>query len=230
MDVRPVNRKSIYEDIVLQIRAMIDRGELTPGDKLPPERKLAEMFSVSRNTVREAIKALAEQDILESRQGAGTFVRDVDADGFADSFAGAIVRKQPRLKEVFEVRKMIEPEIAALAARNASPKEVGWLERVLVDQEEAIASGRPGSEFDQLFHEVLAEATGNSVLKAMIAALHDELAESRAAVLQSKERQEASLDAHKAIVDAVRSGHVMQAEKAMREHLEQVETIVFTEK
>ena len=227
MDVKPIARKSIYEDIVIQIRGMIDRGELTPGDRLPPERRLAEMFTVSRNTVREAIKALAEKDILESRQGAGTYVRELDSDRFADSFAGAILRRRPELKDVFEVRKLIEPEIAAMAARNASPSQITRMAAIVVEQERALASGEPGRAYDQELHELLAAASGNEVMRAMVVTLHDEFTESRAEGLQSVERQKASLEAHRSIVNAVTGGHVMKAEKAMREHLEEVESIVF---
>lgn len=227
MDIKPVSRKSIYEDIVLQIRSMIDRGELSPGNKLPPERKLAELFNVSRNTVREAIRTLAEKNILESRQGAGTFVRESEAESFVTSFAGAVLRKQPGLKDVFEVRKLLEPEIAAMAARNASPDELTRMESLLAEQEQAIESGSPGGRIDQQLHQMLAQASGNEVMLAMVAALHEEFSESRSDVLQSRERQEASLAAHRAIIDAVRLGHVMQAEKAMRDHLEEIEKIAF---
>ncbi len=230
MNIKPVSRKTMYEGIVLQIRAMIERGELAPGDKLPPERRLAEMFSVSRNTVREAIKALAEKGVLESRQGAGTFVCAPDSGDFVTSFAESVLRNQPDLRDIFEVRKLIEPEIAALAARNISPGDVTWLENVLQEQEAAYEEGVFGGNLDQLFHEILAEASGNRVLRAVVVALHDDLYESRSLGLQSRERQKASLVAHKAIVEAVREGRVMQAEKAMRDHLEQVEKIVFSVK
>lgn len=229
MDVKPIARKSIYEDIVIQIRGMIDRGELTPGDRLPPERKLAEMFGVSRNTVREAIKALAEKGVLESRQGAGTYVRELDGDDFANTFAGAIMRRRPELRDVFEVRKLIEPEIAAMAANNASPSQIGRMEAIVVEQERALASGEPGRAYDQELHELLAAASGNEVMRAMVVALHDEFTESRSEGLQSRERQEASLAAHREIVDAVSAGLVMKAERAMRTHLEEVEAIVFAD-
>lgn len=229
MDVKPIAKKSIYEEIVIQIRGMIDRGELSPGDKLPPERRLAELFSVSRNTVREAIRTLAEKGVLESRQGAGTYVRELDGEDFADKFAGAILRRRPELQDVFEVRKLIEPEIAAMAARNASPSQLTRMEAIVVEQERALQSGEPGRAYDQELHELLAAASGNEVMRAMVVALHEEFTESRSEGLQSKERQEASLAAHRAIVDAVTGGHVMQAEKAMREHLEEVEAIVFSE-
>jgi GntR family transcriptional repressor for pyruvate dehydrogenase complex len=228
MKVRPVARKGIYEDIVLQIRAMIDRGELKPGDRLLSERSLAEMFFVSRNTVREAIKALSENGLLESRQGAGTFVTEVDGDTFANTFAKVILRGQPEVRDVFEVRKLLEPEIAALAARNATPVDVALFEEVLAEQEAAVGVGRSGRNCDQQFHELLADASGNTVLREMIGALHDHLAESRSRGLQSLERQKASLVAHRAIVEAVRNGHVMQAEKAMRDHLDEIESIVFS--
>lgn len=230
MDVKPIARKSIYEDIVLQIRGMIDRGELRRGDKLPPERRLAEMFSVSRNTVREAIKALAEQGLLESRQGAGTYVSDAEEEDFATSLAGAIVRMQPELRDVFEVRKMIEPEIAAMAARNATSEQVTRMEALLVEQARVIESGDSGGSFDLQLHSLFAEASGNQVLCAMVVALRDDFSESRSEGLQSPKRQEASLAAHRSIVDAIKGGHVMQAERAMRAHLEEVESIVFNGK
>ena len=230
MDIKPVRRKSVYEDIVLQIQGMIDRGELAMGDRLPPERRLAEMFSVSRNTVREAIRALSEQGQLESRQGSGTYVSDPGEEpgDFAASFAGAILRGQPALKEIFEVRKLMEPEIAGLAARNASPGDITRLEAILAEQEQTVANGETGGKHDQRLHAALADASGNSVMRALVKALHDELYESRVAGLQSQARQQASLKAHRAIVLAVKQGYIIQAERAMREHLEEVESIVFT--
>lgn len=230
MTIKPVSRTSIYEDIVAQLRAMIDRGELTPGDRLPSERTLAEQFSVSRNTVREAIKALSEQGMLESRQGAGTFVVDAPDVDFVSSFAGAVYRQQSGLRDAFHVRKLVEPEIAGLAARNAKPEHLDRLDMILAEQREAIESGQSGSEFDQHFHRALAEACGNEVLLALIVALHDDLAMLRSEGVQSSHRQQASLNAHLAIVEAVKSGHVMQAERAMREHLEEIEAIIFSDK
>jgi len=227
MAVNPVSRKGMYTEIVLQIRGMIDRGELRPGDRLPPERTLAGMFAVSRNTVREAIKALAEQDLVESRQGAGTFVRSVDEVRFAATLAGVVMRARPALRDVFEARKLIEPEIAALAARHASPRDIVRIEAVLAEQERAVRHGESGADHDQLLHGLLAEASGNTVFCEVVKALHEDFTRSRVEALQSQERREASLVAHRAIVEAVRNGHVMQAEKAMRDHLEQIEAIVF---
>lgn len=230
MDVKTVRKKSIYKDIVAQLRAMIDKRQLEPGDKLPPERKLAEMFSVSRNTVREAIRTLAEQDLVEARQGAGTYVKEADAQRFATLFAGTILRGQPGLRDIFEVRKLLEPRIAALAATNRSASELRRMETLLAAQSAAISAGRPAEGLDQQLHGLLAEASGNHILHALIESMQDELSESRAEGLQSPARNEASLSAHRAVVQAVSAGLSGQAENAMLAHLNEIELIVFSNK
>lgn len=227
MEARPVIRKSISDEIVTQLRAMIDQGQLRPGDRLPAERKLAESFGVSRTTVREGIKIMAESGLLESRQGSGTFVSEPELGSREGSLIQAVLSGNFDLQDVFEVRKMLEPEIAALAARNGSPDAKTRLEAILMEQEKAIRSGGSGAGFDQQFHQALAEASGNPVLREMVTALQEGFARSREDGVQSPQRQEASLAAHRAIVEAVRNGHAMQAERAMREHLEDVERIVF---
>lgn len=226
MDVKPINRKSVPDDIVLQIRSMIESGELAPDDRLPAERKLAEMFSVSRNTVREAIRTLAQSGVLETIQGSGTFVREVSDQ--EPSFANAVLPGDPDEREIFEVRKLLEPEIAALAAQNAMPDDIVKMESALDMYETAIQAGKTGAVFEQQFHEQLAKASGNDVLRQMVAVLHHDLADSLEDGAQSARRQQAYLAGHKAIVEAVKAGHIMQAERAMREHLDDVERIVFS--
>ncbi|MCJ2165823.1 MULTISPECIES: FadR/GntR family transcriptional regulator [unclassified Pseudodesulfovibrio] len=227
MEAKPVQRKSISEEIVSQLKGMIDQGRLLPGDRLPAERKLAEQFGVSRTSVREGIKILAESGLLESRQGAGTFVSENEGGAREGSLLEAVLSGDFDLQDVFEVRKMLEPEIAALAARNGSPSAKNRLEAILMEQEQAIRSGSSGAGLDHQFHQALAEASGNPVLREMVSALHEGFARSREDIVQSPQRQEASLAAHRAIIEAVRNGHAMQAERAMREHLEEVERIIF---
>lgn len=227
MEIKSVQRKNISEEIIQQLRGMIERGDLRPGDRLPAERKLAEDFGVARNTVREAIRVLAEGGILESRQGAGTYVKDTSVR--KSSLFDGVLDGAHSVEDVFEVRLLMEPEIAALAAQNASPGDVMRLEAVLLEQKDAVNAGQSGAVFDQRFHELLALASGNSVLREMVAALHDDLTEARAESLQSEERQRASMASHRAIVEAVKSGHVLQAERAMREHLEETKQIVFSD-
>ncbi|WP_319542640.1 FadR/GntR family transcriptional regulator [uncultured Pseudodesulfovibrio sp.] len=226
MEVKPVNKKSISEEIVKQIKQMIGHGTLMPGDRLPAERKLAEEFGVSRTSVREGIKILAESGVLESRQGSGTFVSESREDD--GTLFDVVLSGQHDLRDVFEVRKMLEPEIAALAAVNGSPDQLTRLEDVLINQEHAVRRGDSGAGYDHAFHQLLAEASGNPVLKEMVMVLHEGFAKSRAEEVQSPERQQASIRAHRAIVEAVKNGRAMQAERAMREHLASTESIVFS--
>ncbi|WP_207263173.1 FadR/GntR family transcriptional regulator [Desulfovibrio sp. Huiquan2017] len=227
MEARPVSRKSMSDEIASQIKEMIDHGRLQPGDRLPAERKLAEQFGVSRTTLREGIKVLSEAGLLTSRQGAGTFVSRPDDGAREGSLIEAILAGDYDLQDVFEVRKMLEPEIAALAARNGSPDAKTRLEAILMEQEQAIRSGEVVGGIDHRFHQALAEASGNPVLREMVSALYEGFSRSRAEDVQSSQRQRASLAAHRAIVEAVRNGHAMRAERAMREHLDEVERIIF---
>ena len=182
MDIKRVGRKSISEEIVSQIRQMIEEGRLSPGDRLPASGFWPRCSAFSRTTVREGIKSLAESGVLESRQGAGTFVRRVD-EGLKSqcgSLIDAILNGDYSLEDVFDVRKMVEPEIAAIASGKAKPDDITRLEAVLHRQEEAFGKGLSGAEYDQRFHQMLADIAGNKVLLEVVTALHDALARSRA--------------------------------------------------
>ena len=163
MQTRSVQRKAVSEEVVTRLRAMINDGGLQPGDRLPAERKLAEQFQASRASVREGIRILAESGLLESRQGAGTFVRERPE----ATLIGAVLSGKYSLEDVFAVRMMLEPEIAALAARNGTPEAKASLEALLATQEQATQASSAWGDFDLKFHHALAEASGNPVLLEM---------------------------------------------------------------
>src|SRR5438270_4687164 len=122
--LEPVKRSRIYEHIVEQIHALIREGRWAPGDQIAPERELAERFRVSRTSVREALRALEMQGIIEARQGGGTFVRSADTEALVPPLAAAILRGQREMTEVLEVRELIEPGIAHHAAARIAPELV----------------------------------------------------------------------------------------------------------
>jgi GntR family transcriptional regulator, transcriptional repressor for pyruvate dehydrogenase complex len=206
-------------EIIRLLEATIRSGSLPPGERLPAERQLAKEYQVSRNTVREAIKALAEKGVLVSRRGAGTYVAP---DALGCLVEGA-ARRHRRLREVFELRKILEPQIAALAAARITQPQVAEIETVLFRQQEAIATGHDQVTLDERFHRLIAEASGNSVLCEVYTTLHGVLAESRVEELQSPERNRASLAHHTAIVAALRERLPERAAELMRSHMEQVE-------
>lgn len=220
--IEPIKRSRLYEHIVQQIRALIREGNWRPGDQIPPERELAERFRVSRTSVREALRALEMQGVIESRQGGGTFVRQADPEALVRSLAGAILQGRRELGEILEVRELIEPGIARGAARRATREHVAELERLLEQQRRRITAGEPFAEEDTAFHQVLAEAADNRVLLRLQNVVMDLLRESRQSYLHSPDRPQKSLQGHEAILAAVRARDADAAYQASLEHITEV--------
>ena len=130
----PGRKKYLYSEIVRQIEEMIRKGELKVGDKIPPERTLAATFRVSRNCIRQAVQALSQKQILESRQGDGTYVCAPDRSALVSSFAVAIQAQKDMLGDIMEFRLLMEPQIASLAARNITTEELDRLKIIVCDQ------------------------------------------------------------------------------------------------
>jgi GntR family transcriptional repressor for pyruvate dehydrogenase complex len=220
--LEPVRRSRIYEHIVDQIHALIREGRWAPGDQIPPERELAERFRVSRTSVREALRALEMQGIIESRQGGGTFVRSADTEALVPPLAAAILRGQREMTEVLEVRELIEPGIARLAAMRANPEVVAELEQILDRQRECIASGRPFVDEDTAFHYTLARAADNHILLRLHNVILDVLRESRQTYLHVPDRPAMSLRGHEAILAAVSARDGDGAQQASLAHISEV--------
>src|SRR5213595_1136292 len=147
--VRKVRR---YEQVAEQIRRLISEGALKPGDLLPPERDLAVRLGVGRSSVRDAVRTLEVMGILEPRQGHGTVVRDLSADSLVVPLASVLVRKRELVAELLDVRRILEPALAARAAKNATVEEVMELEDILRRQAEKMKRGESTVEEDSEFH------------------------------------------------------------------------------
>ena len=220
--IEPVKRSRIYEHIVEQIRALIREGRWAPGDQIPPERELAERFRVSRTSVREALRALEMQGVIDSRQGGGTFVRTADTEALVPPLAAAILRGRRELAEVLEVRELIEPGIARQAAQRATEEHIVELERLLQRQHDCIAHGRSFVEEDTAFHYTLARAADNHILLRLHNVILDLLRESRQSYLHVPDRPQLSLRGHEAILSAVRAHDPERAYGASLAHISEV--------
>jgi len=221
--VRKVRR---YEQVAEQIRRLISEGALKPGDLLPPERDLAVRLGVGRSSVRDAVRTLEVMGILEPRQGHGTVVRDLSTDSLVVPLASVLTRKREMVAELLDVRRIIEPALAARAARNASEDEVAELAEILRRQEEKMRRGEPAIEEDSQFHYALALAARNSVLHRVLDVLMDLLRESRARSLQVPGRLERSYAGHLRILRAIKRRDPAAAEKAVKQHLSEIEAIL----
>lgn len=221
--------RRVHETIVARIEELIRSGEFRCGDRLPPERKLAELFRVSRHAVREAIRALEERQLVKSHIGNGTYVLEGDEASIVEPLAQAIGLGKNKLREIFEVRMLLEPQIAALAARTATAADLDKLHELLETQRRQVACGSSTAEIDDAFHHHLARATGNEVLTEVLNQLHGILAESRSEPLQSPKRAERSLRTHSRILKALEEGNQELAAREMRHHLQQIEQTLFDE-
>ena len=124
---KPVKKTRVYEEIVAKIKDMIDKGRFKSGDQLPVERELAEVFRVSRSSVREAIRSLESQGLLESRQGNGTYIAKHPVESLVKPLASVICSEKDGQRELFEMRRLIEPQLAFLAAeRRPKTKSSRW--------------------------------------------------------------------------------------------------------
>lgn len=225
--LKAVIKKRAYEDIVKQIRSLVEKGKLKRDDQLPSERELSETFKVSRATVREAIIALEAMMLVDRRQGNGTYVISSSEEALIQPLAAALFHEKDDLIDIFFLRKIIEPGIAQLAAENAIPGEIAELEEILKEQEEAVADGRDPFRNDTHFHHLLARMARNRVLERLFLALVDLLGQTRQRHAQNEERKHKSLHGHRNILAAIKDRDGVAAEKAMRRHLDEVEGTLF---
>jgi len=223
----PIRRRGrVSTEIVTNLKQHIAGGKLKAGDRLPAERDLADQFEVSRSSVREALHTLEMTGLIESRQGGGTFVREASIDTIKEPLSSLLVTQPGAITDILDARRMIEPPLAQRASQRATPEQISALSRALEDQERAVATGQSSVDEDSRFHHLLAEATGNRVIVALVEALMEILYISRERYLQSSDRAHISLRGHRRILDAIAAHHPEAAYKAMLEHLEDVEHVI----
>lgn len=223
----------IYQQIVDQISRMIADGTLKPGDRLPPERQLAEEFGVSRAAVREALSALVLMGLVEVRQGEGTFVRSVTQESLVNPMALmlAMERDEAVGLELLEIRVALESEAAYLAALRREDEDLAAMETALAEMEAALQAGQLGAEADWKFHHALTHAAGNGLLVQVMATLRDSMQEGieryRTQLLRIPEQDKQLLEEHRSILEAVRAGNAQLAHDCMRDHIDRVKRTLY---
>ena len=227
--IRPVSPQPVSRDVVDQFREMLAARRLVPGQRLPNERELAEMFGVSRNSIREALRQLEMLTIVESRRGDGTYVRELDVERLMAPFGAVIATSATAVGDVLEFRRTFEPDVAALAASKLDRDGPAVLDGVLRDFEEAVESG-DGVAADVEFHFAIAQLTRNAVVVGVQRALDEVMVHFRAHLdPASYHGGEAAADGHRAIVEAISTGDAEAARKAAAAHLDAVARIVLAE-
>ena len=226
-DLGPIRKTKVYAEVAAQIQRLITEGRVKPGDKLPPERELAEIFGVSRSSVRDAIRVLEMQGLVEPRHGDGTLIREVPVDRLVRPLADALSAGKDTLADLFDMRKMLEPPLARAAAFRATDDDVRTLAQIVAHQTARLEAGEMTLEDDNAFHYVIATAAKNQVVLRTMDVLMDLLRDSRARSLQGPGRAEKSLEGHRRILDAIRRRDPEAAAAQMRQHIEEIEGTLF---
>src|SRR5450759_761535 len=223
MHFQPIKPKKVSSQIADQIRSSILAGEFAPGDKLPPERELAEMFGVSRPSVREALNMLASSGLVQSYQGGGTVVMSLVETVAGNPRMGLIRFKQERALDGSEVRKGMESWTAYYAAQRALPEDMRRLEEIVEGMRRNLAGLEPSEDLDANFHIVIARATHNIVWLHLMQSLFDAMKEFQQSVWRavyiSREDHHLLFTHHSRIYEAIRAKDAEGAREAMLDHL-----------
>lgn len=220
---RAVKTARLYEQIVEQVEDAILKGQLKPGDQLPPERDLAHRFGVSRTAVREAVKTLREKGLLEAYMGRGTFVTNGTSQAIRQSLDLMIrIGQQEGSTHLAELRQILEPEIAALAAPRIDQQLLATMREAVAAMDRALHDREAYIEADLDFHLALAEAAANPLVLALIDSIVGLLREQRSRIFEVDGGPQRGQFHHKRILQAVEQHDADAARLAMRAHLEQV--------
>ncbi|GGF09951.1 transcriptional regulator [Aliidongia dinghuensis] len=223
MPIIRVEPSRLYRRIADQIRDLILAGEFPPGSRLPPERDLAQQFGVSRPSLREALIALEISGFVTVMTGSGIYVRT----DFAGAEPMAVPDGGPGPFELIRARRLIESEVAAVAAREATEADIDGLEDALQQMRDEDARHESREDADRLFHLRLAGATQNSALSLVVQGLWDQgrgrMWEKMQLRMHNAGLRPRWIAEHSAVLDAVRAKDAKAARRAMQAHLSAVE-------
>ncbi len=179
----PIQRETVMSMVAHKIEQLVRSGDLKAGDRLPSEPDLAQMLRVSRGSLREALKGLMYLGLIKSRAGDGTYIQSSLSRVLNQHFQWMILLDEVKHLEIYELRKIIEPDAAALAAKRATRSDIECLKAAL----DGLAEGRRNPElfraFDIQFHDALAQASGNAAIQTTMRMLYHATSEARKAVL-----------------------------------------------
>ena len=232
MEFRKITPVRLYESVIEQIMNLIKNDKLKPGDKLPPERELAEKFSISRGSLREAFRVLESKGLIKSKPGGGRFIREIKKDAFIDTENIILSLEKSSILELLEAREIFEVKIVEFAAERATAEEVKVIEEVFsrvseeVRTEDKEAEDDKKTESDTEFHLAIASASHNFVFVNVIKLHLDLLRDTREKTQQIPGRREGRWREHQAILQAIKEHDSKKAGEAMLKHLRNVREIV----
>ena len=223
-EITPVR---LYESVIEQIMNLIKNNKLKPGDKLPPERELAEKFSISRGSLREAFRVLESRGLIKSKPGGGRYIREVRNNSHNSTENIILSLEKSSILELLEAREMFEVKIAKIAAQRVTPEDIELIEKALnkMNKEEELKDDKK-TESDTEFHLAIAAASHNFVFVNIIKLHLDLLRDIREKTQQIPGRREERWCEHQAILQAIKGHDTKKAGEAMLKHLRNIREIV----
>ena len=222
---QPIARRKVYELIAEQLTSQIGSRALQPGDVLPPERELTQLYRAGRSSVREALRMLESRGLIRPA-GNGSFAVADFRSPLNHSFRLLLSLDEATMRDIYEVRRVLECEAAALAAVRRGDPDLARMAAAIEDMESGLAApdGDRYIDADLRFHLAIAEATGNRLLLHNMHALRDVIRRALTSIFQIPASAQSSLEKHRAIIAAIAGRDPDLARSEMRAHLERVET------
>lgn len=223
-----IKTSRVSDKIVAQIKQLVLEEKLKAGDKLPPEPELAEQFSVSRTSVREALSILESQGIVERKKSEGTIIKHFSVIKVFESIILSPKSDLEMFLDLMEARKLVEVNLLRSVVDRCEPEGAHRVEMALKMMEKEILNGYTGVDSDILFHLNLAACANNQVLISIVKSISDMLTETRSKTLQVPGRLIICLEEHRLIWEAVQNKDLKLAQERMLEHLNCVIRIAST--
>lgn len=219
----PIKNTKVYEQVIDQIKDMIDKGTLKKGDKLPSERDLVEQLQVSRASIREALRALEVIGLIECRQGEGNFIKSSFQDNLFEPLSIMFMLEEINPEAILELRKIIEVEASGLAAKRITNEQLKKLKEIM-KRFENCEDEEINTIIDEEFHYKIAEYSGNvlifNIFRTVSTLVDDFIKDARKLIIAQQENKEVLFLQHNEIFSAIEIHSSEAARKAMREHLD----------
>jgi len=220
--INPIKKKSVPEEIISQIRRLIDTGAISAGSKLPSEREFARMLNVSRPSLREALRVLSLLGVLENRPGSGTYLTSAAHQGTIEPFSILLSLKKGTLMDILEARQGLEGTVARLAAERRTPGEIERMAGMIEKMRESIRLPEEYSRYELEFHKMIIDAARNNIIADLMVKIYRMLVDVRNFIRHYEDDPvsflQKDLASHEKIFRFIRQGDGKEASRAMIDH------------
>lgn len=231
MSYKKIQKVKVYDQVANSLIEIIKSGQLQPGDKLESVEQLAKNYDVGRSAIREALSGLRTMGLVEMRQGEGTYVKEFHASKFTLPVTTAFLMKLEDVKELYEVRQILEVGTVGLAAVNHQEEDLQRIEEALLKMKHTGGNKKDAERADFSFHLAIAKASHNQMLISLMRSLSEIMSETiretRRVLLYSEGTEDGLITAHEDIFEAIKCRDTKKAEKAMLNHLVSVQNQLF---